>query len=128
MLPPAAIDVTNVDVGPYCNEPGPGGIDSYIYGGDGTSLTLVFNSDTDTVFGGFLLEVMSVGKRTCMEWREGGGEGRVGEKGWGEGRVGEKGWGDGRVGEKGWGRKGGGNGRGGLHLSKSELKKRKNIK
>ena len=64
MLTPAAIGVTNVAVGTYCSHSDYGGIDSYIYGRDGTSLTLVFSTDSDTGRSGFLLEVMSVGKST----------------------------------------------------------------
>ena len=60
-----AIDVLDVDVGTYCNAPGLGAMDSYIYSGDGTSLTLTFSSDGESTGDGFILEVTSVGKGTC---------------------------------------------------------------
>ena len=52
---------TEIDV--YCDDDGDGGIDSYIYGGDGTSLTLTFSTDGSSSNDGFLLEVTSLGKR-----------------------------------------------------------------
>ena len=46
------------EVETYC---GVDGVDSYIYGDDGTSLTLTFDTDDSGELDGFLLEVTSLG-------------------------------------------------------------------
>ena len=59
----------------YCNAPGPGGIDSYIYGGVGTSLTLMFSADGVSTYDGFLLEVTAVDKSHLFAVGRAGGDG-----------------------------------------------------
>ena len=46
----------------YCGEDGEGGIDSYMYSGDATSLTLTFDCDDSDGYDGFQLEVTSLSK------------------------------------------------------------------
>ena len=52
----------SAEVGMYCGEDGEGGIGSYNYSGESTSLTLTFDADHSSGYGGFQLEVTSLSK------------------------------------------------------------------
>ena len=58
---------TAEEVATYCGEDGENSIDSYIYGGDGTSLTLTFETDSSATLDGFQLQVTSLGTFECLK-------------------------------------------------------------